>query len=109
MRILALDIGEKRVGVAVCDPDERVASPVCVLPADEVRANAKSFQRVLEDWEPELLLCGLPMTLSGEEGPKPRPSAHSQMTWRNTQGFRMNSPMRGSVRPRPNGVCVKRA
>ena len=70
MRILALDIGEKRVGVAVSDPDERVASPVCVLPADEVRAGAKSFRRVLEDWEPELLLFGLPMTLSGEEGPQ---------------------------------------
>lgn len=70
MRILALDIGEKRVGVAVCDPNERVASPVCVLPADEVRAGAKSFRRVIEDWEPELLLCGLPMTLAGEEGPQ---------------------------------------
>ena len=67
---MALDIGEKRVGVAVSDPDERVASPVCVLAADEVRANAKSFQRVLEDWEPGLLLCGLPMTLAGEEGPQ---------------------------------------
>lgn len=70
MRILALDIGEKRVGVAVSDPDERVASPVCVLPAAEVRAGAKSFRRVLEDWEPELLLCGLPFTLAGEEGPQ---------------------------------------
>ena len=70
MRIVALDIGEKRVGVAVSDPDERVASPVCVLPAEEVRANAKSFQRVLEDWDPGLLLCGLPMTLAGEEGPQ---------------------------------------
>ena len=65
---MALDIGEKRVGIAVSDPDERVASPVCVLPADEVRANARPFQRVLDDWEPELLLCGLPITLSGEEG-----------------------------------------
>ena len=70
MRVLALDIGEKRVGVAVCDPDERVASPVCVLPADEVRTCAKPFQRVLEDWQPELLLCGLPMTLAGGEGPQ---------------------------------------
>ena len=70
MRVMALDIGEKRVGVAISDPDERVASPVVVLPAAEVRANAKSFQRVLEDWEPKLLLCGLPMTLSGEEGPQ---------------------------------------
>ena len=70
MRILALDIGEVRVGVAVCDPGERVASPVCVLPAAEVVFCAKPFRRVLEDWEPELLLCGLPYTLSGEEGPQ---------------------------------------
>ena len=70
MRVLALDIGEKRVGIAVSDPGGRVASPVCVLPAGEVRGNAKSFQRVIEDWEPELLLFGLPMTLSGEEGPQ---------------------------------------
>lgn len=70
MRVMALDIGEKRVGVAVSDPAERVASPVCVLAAEEVRMNAKPFQRVLEDWEPELLVCGLPMTLSGEEGPQ---------------------------------------
>ena len=70
MRILALDIGEVRVGVAVCDPSERVASPVCVLPAAEVVSCAKPFRRVLEDWEPELLLCGLPYTLAGEEGPQ---------------------------------------
>ena len=67
---MALDIGEKRVGVAVSDPTERVASPVCVLPADEVHANARSFRTLLEDWEPELLLAGLPYTLAGEEGPQ---------------------------------------
>ena len=70
MRILALDIGEKRVGVAVSDPNERVASPITVLPAEEVRSCAKSFKRVLEDWEPELIVCGLPKTLSGEDGPQ---------------------------------------
>ena len=32
MRVMALDIGEVRVGVAVSDPGERVASPVCVMP-----------------------------------------------------------------------------
>ena len=70
MRVMALDIGEVRVGVAVSDPGERVASPVCVLPAAEVASSAKSFRRLLEDWEPELLLCGLPLTLAGEEGPQ---------------------------------------
>ena len=70
MHILALDIGQARVGIAVSDPGERVASPVCVLPASEVLGNAKPFRRVLEDWEPELLLCGLPYTMAGEEGPQ---------------------------------------
>lgn len=65
-----MDIGEVRVGVAISDPGERVASPVTVLPSAEVKACAKSFTRVLEDWEPELLVSGLPYTLSGEEGPQ---------------------------------------
>ena len=67
---MALDIGEKRVGIAICDPGECVASPVCVMPAAEVEAHARPFRQVIEDWEPELLLCGLPYTLAGEEGPQ---------------------------------------
>ncbi|MCI8366662.1 MAG: Holliday junction resolvase RuvX [Eggerthellaceae bacterium] len=70
MRVLALDIGEVRIGVAVSDPAARVATPVVVLPAAEVIGGAKPWRRLLEDWEPELLLCGLPRTLSGEEGPQ---------------------------------------
>lgn len=70
MMVLALDIGEVRVGVAVSDPDARVASPVCVLPAVEVLAHAVTFRRVLEDWEPDLLVCGLPRTMAGEDGPQ---------------------------------------
>lgn len=70
MRALALDIGEVRVGVAVCDPSGRVASPVCVLPAQEVLAHASTFRRVLEDWEPDLLVCGRPKTMAGEDGPQ---------------------------------------
>lgn len=65
-----MDIGEVRVGIAISDPGERVASPVTVLPSAEVKACEKPFMRVLEDWEPELLVSGLPYTLSGEEGPQ---------------------------------------
>ena len=72
MRILALDIGKVRCGIAVSDPQERVASPVCVLPIDEVVAGAPSFQRVLDDWEPEMIVAGLPLTLAGTEGPQAR-------------------------------------
>lgn len=70
MRALALDIGEVRVGIAVSDASGTVASPVCVLPAQEVLSNARSFRRVLEDYEPDLLVCGRPRTLAGEDGPQ---------------------------------------
>lgn len=70
MRYLALDIGEKRVGVAVSDSSGRVASPVCVLPAAEVEANAVTWRRVLEDHEPDALVSGLPLTMAGEPGPQ---------------------------------------
>ena len=70
MRVLALDIGEVRVGIAVSDASGTVASPVTVLPAQEVFQHARSFRRVLEDYEPELIVCGRPKTLSGEDGPQ---------------------------------------
>lgn len=70
MRIMALDIGEKRIGIAISDPQERVASPLVVLDAVQVERGEKPFTRLLEDWEPELFLCGLPLTLNGEEGPQ---------------------------------------
>lgn len=68
MRVLALDIGEVRCGIAVSDPAGAVATPVCVLPADEVVSCARSFLRVLEDWEPDLLVFGMPLSLDGEAG-----------------------------------------
>lgn len=70
MRALALDIGEVRIGIAVSDADGMVASPVCVLPANEVVGSARTWKRVLEDWEPDVLVCGLPKTMAGEEGPQ---------------------------------------
>ena len=60
------------MGVAVSDPAGRVASPVCVLPSAEVLGCARSFRRVLEDWDPALLLAGRPLTLAGEPGPQAR-------------------------------------
>lgn len=70
MRALALDIGEVRIGIAVSDASGRVASPVKVLPAAEVLSCAKTFRRILEDYEPEVLVCGRPQTMSGEDGPQ---------------------------------------
>lgn len=70
MRALALDIGEVRIGIAASDASGTIAVPVKVLPAAEVLGGAQSFRYVLEDYEPDVLVCGRPKTLSGEDGPQ---------------------------------------
>lgn len=67
MRIMALDIGKKRTGIAISDADGKIASPVCVLPSNEVFSCAQSFTRLLEDYEPELMVAGLPVSMDGQE------------------------------------------
>ena len=70
MRAIALDIGDIRTGVAASDLSGTVASPVCVLPTVEVLQSARSWRRILQDYEPEVLVCGLPKTMAGERGPQ---------------------------------------
>lgn len=68
MRVLGLDIGEKRIGVAFCDTQTCVCVPLKVMPAHEVSENSRPWRILLEDNEPELLVCGLPKSLSGSQG-----------------------------------------
>ena len=70
MVAIALDIGQTRIGIAASDRSGRVAIPVKVMPADEVISFSRGFRLLLEDYEPDVLVCGLPQTLSGEEGPQ---------------------------------------
>ncbi len=70
MRVMALDLGERRVGVAVSDPSGVVATPRSVVDAAEVRRLGPAFRQLVDEVGPELLLVGLPLTLGGEEGPQ---------------------------------------
>lgn len=69
MRVLGLDIGERRVGVAVSDPSGCIATPVKVMPAP-LSADRGALRRLAEDYEPDLLVVGLPLSLDGREGPQ---------------------------------------
>lgn len=72
MRVLALDIGDARIGIAAGDTATRIALPVRVLPAADVLAGARTWRDVLADEEPELLVSGLPATLRGTSGAQAR-------------------------------------
>ena len=68
MRVLALDVGERRVGVAVSDPSKTVARPLCTL---ERGADAEHFAEIDElviEHAVELVIVGQPLTLRGEVG-----------------------------------------
>jgi putative Holliday junction resolvase len=72
MRVLALDIGEKRLGVAVSDASGTIASPLKVLDAVPALADGRDLRRIVEDYEVELMVVGLPLSLDGSEGPQAR-------------------------------------
>ena len=68
MKVLALDYGRARTGVAVSDPTGTVARPLCVV---ERAATADGLARVLQliaDEAVDRVVVGLPLTLRGERG-----------------------------------------
>ncbi|HEY0734901.1 MAG TPA: Holliday junction resolvase RuvX [Herpetosiphonaceae bacterium] len=69
-RILALDVGDKRIGVATCDPMGIVVRPVGVVQAEPRARALAEIQRIVHDEEAVSIVVGLPLTLRGEEGPQ---------------------------------------
>jgi putative holliday junction resolvase len=68
VRVLALDIGERRVGVAISDPGATIASPLEVL--DATARLDDRIAAIVDEYEVGLVVAGLPLTLGGEEGPQ---------------------------------------
>ena len=68
MRVLGIDFGERRIGLALSDPTGTLASP---LPTLKRRAGKRpplaTLVEIVESREVEALVVGLPLTLSGEE------------------------------------------
>ena len=61
---LALDIGEKRIGVAQADSEVRIAFPLFTLDADELFI--KRFREIVAEKQPSLLVVGYPRNQQGE-------------------------------------------
>jgi putative holliday junction resolvase len=66
-RRIGVDIGEVRIGIAACDPDGLIATPVETVPADE--AALERIAHIATEQEAIEVVVGLPVSLSGREGP----------------------------------------
>jgi len=67
---MALDIGEKRIGVAISDPSQRVATALTVLDAKRVLGDGGELPGLVEEYEVGRIIVGLPLSLDGTEGPQ---------------------------------------
>jgi putative Holliday junction resolvase len=69
MRILALDHGTRRIGVAVSDELKVIAQPLEYIPAEPFADFLTRLKRLLQEKEVELILVGLPRNMDGSYGP----------------------------------------
>ena len=67
-RVMALDLGEKRIGIAISDPTRIIASPHSVLNRKSRADDFAHYARLIDEQQIALLVVGLPITLGGEEG-----------------------------------------
>jgi putative Holliday junction resolvase len=69
MRILALDHGTVRIGVAVSDEMKIIATPLEFIPAEPFADFLKRLKVILQEKEVDLILVGMPRNMDGSYGP----------------------------------------
>jgi putative Holliday junction resolvase len=68
-RVLALDLGSKRIGVASSDTTRTLASPVeVVLRRGSHQQDHDAIAKIVEEYEPDTMVVGVPLGLNGKEG-----------------------------------------
>ncbi len=70
MRYLAIDYGDKRTGLTICDHDETIASPLAVIQGQ--KDLLKKIADVVETENVEAVVLGLPLNMDDSQGPQAR-------------------------------------
>ncbi len=71
-RLLGLDYGTKRLGLALCNAEQTIATPLETYLRRDIRQDAKYLQGKVEEYRVVGLVVGLPVHMSGDEGEKAR-------------------------------------
>ena len=72
MKVMALDFGAARTGVAVSDPTGIIARPLCVVQRAASANGLDELVQLVLDERPEQVVVGHPLTLRGERGEQAR-------------------------------------
>ena len=67
-KLLALDVGQARIGMAVCDPLQLAARPLLTLQRRSRERDLASIAELVVQQEVKAVVCGLPLNMDGSEG-----------------------------------------
>ena len=73
-RILAIDPGEKRLGIAVSDPTQIIASPLCVIDHQSRLKDAEAILTIAKEQNAVLIIIGQPLGWNNDTGPQSQKS-----------------------------------
>ena len=76
MRVLALDVGDRRIGVALSDPTGLIATPLTAFQRGTEAEDIDAVLALVSEHDVELILVGMPLTLAGQVGPQARRVDH---------------------------------
>ena len=70
VRALGLDLGTKRIGVAVSDSEGLLATPIeLIFRQKDARQDYLAVVELVKEWEVNVVVVGMPYSLDGQEGP----------------------------------------
>ena len=72
MRVLCLDVGDRRIGMALSDPTGALARPIGHLVRKNLRADAVRVSDEAKSVDAQMILVGMPVSLNGTLGPQAR-------------------------------------
>ena len=67
-RSLGLDIGDKRIGVALSDPQSILASPLTIIDCRDENADIETIIKIIETHQVKQIIVGLPLSMDGSLG-----------------------------------------
>ena len=67
--LLGFDFGTKRIGIAIAQEVTGTASPLTTIKAIKHKPDWESISKIIAEWQPDLLVVGLPLHMDGSEQP----------------------------------------
>ncbi len=89
IRVLGLDFGEKRIGVAVSDPLGIIAQGVGVIERKNLESDIKEIKKIVDEYKADSIVVGMPINMDGSKGI----SAKKASEFVDILGARLNIPV----------------